>query len=70
MKERLLQVVSIGFMVLFMGAVSAEPEDGGHRGRHHGHAGMMHGGPDFSRIVEHNGASVWQRRLDNSLQCS
>ncbi len=53
MKERLLQVVSIGFMVLFMGAVSAEPEDGGHRGRHHGHAGMMHGGPDFSRIVEH-----------------
>ncbi len=53
MKERLLQVISIGFVVLLVGAVWAEPQDGGHRGMHHGQAGMMHGGPDFNRIVEH-----------------
>ena len=54
MKERLLQVVSIGFVVLFVGAVWAAPEDGEHRGgMHHGNAGMMHGGPDFNRMVEH-----------------
>lgn len=53
MKERLLQVVSIGFVVLLVGAVWAEPEDGRHRGMHHRHAGMMHGGPDFSRMLEH-----------------
>ncbi len=53
MKERLLQVVSIGFVVLLVGTVWAESEDGGHRGMHRGHVGMMHGGRDFDRIVEH-----------------
>ena len=53
MKERFLQVVSIGFVILLVGAVWAEPEDGGHRGMHHGHADMMRGGPDVNRIVGH-----------------
>ncbi len=53
MKERLLQVVAIGFMVLFIGAVSAEPEDDEHHRMHRSHGGMMHGGPDFGRIVGH-----------------
>lgn len=53
MKERLLQVVAIGVMVLFMGAVSAESEDGEHHRMHRSHGGMMHGGPDIDRMVEH-----------------
>lgn len=55
MKKRLLQLVSMGFMVLLVGAVWAGPEndDYEHRGMHRGHAGMMHGGPDFDRMVEH-----------------
>lgn len=53
MKERLLQVVAIGFMVLFMGTVSAEPQDREHHRMHRAHGGMMHGGPDIDRIVEH-----------------
>ena len=53
MKERLLRVVAIGVMVLFMGAVSAESEDGEHHRMHRSHGGMMHGGPDIDRIVEH-----------------
>ena len=55
MKERLLQFVSIGLTVLLVGAVWAGPEqdDNEHRGMHRGHAGRMHGGHDFNRIVEH-----------------
>ena len=55
MKERLLQFVSIGLMVFLVSAVWAGPEndDYEHRGMHRGHAGMMHGGPDFDRMVEH-----------------
>lgn len=55
MKQRLLQFVSIGFMVLLVGAVWAGPEhdDGEHHGMHRGHACMMPGGHDFDRIVEH-----------------
>ena len=55
MKERLLQLVSMGFMVLLVGAVWAGPEygDNEYHGMHRGHAGMMHGGHDFDRMVEH-----------------
>jgi Spy/CpxP family protein refolding chaperone len=54
MKERLIQFVSIVFMVSLLGIAWAGSEhDGGHHGMHRGHAGMMHDGPDFDRIVEH-----------------
>ena len=55
MNERLLQFVSIGLTVFLVGAVWAGPEndDYEHRGMHRGHAGMMHGGPNFDRMVEH-----------------
>ncbi len=55
MKERLLQFVSIGLTVFLVGAVWAGPEndDTEHRGMHRGHADMMHGGPNFDRMVEH-----------------
>lgn len=55
MNERLLRLVSIGFMVLLMGEVWAEPENGGgwHHGMQRGHPGMMHGGPDIDRLVDH-----------------
>ncbi len=55
MNERLLQFVSIGLTILLVGTVWAGPEldDNEHRGMHRGHAGMMHGGHNFDRIVEH-----------------
>ncbi len=53
MKEHLLQVAAIGFMVLFVSAVSAGPEDSEHRGMHRSHGGMMHGGPDIERMAKH-----------------
>ncbi len=55
MKERLLQLVSMGFMVLLVGAVWAGPEygDNEYHGMHRGRAGMMHGGHDFDRMDEH-----------------
>jgi Spy/CpxP family protein refolding chaperone len=55
MKKRLLQFVSIGLTVFLVGAVWAGPEndDYEHRGMHRGHAGMMHEGPNFDRMVEH-----------------
>ncbi len=55
MKERLLQFVSIGLMVFLVSAVWAQPEndDTGYGGMHRGHAGMMHRGPNFDRMVEH-----------------
>jgi Spy/CpxP family protein refolding chaperone len=59
MKKRLLQFVSIGLTVFFVGAVWAGPENddyehfGMHHGMHRGDAGMMHGGPNFDRMVEH-----------------
>ena len=53
MKQRLLQVFAIGIMVLFMGAAWAESEDGEHHRMHRSHDGMMHGGPDIDRMVEH-----------------
>ena len=54
MKERLLQLVSMGFMVLLVGAVWAGPGygDNEYNGMHRGHAGMMHGCNDFDRMVE------------------
>ncbi len=59
MKEGLPQVVSIGFVVLLVSAVWAGPEHGEHHRMHRSHGGMMHGGPDIDRIVEH-----MSRRLD------
>ena len=50
MKVRFLQVVSVGFMILFIGSAWAENENGGHHGMHRG---MTHGGPDMERMVEH-----------------
>jgi len=50
MSERFLQVVSVGFMIFFIGSAWAETEDGGHHGMHRG---MTHGGPDMERMVEH-----------------
>ncbi len=46
MSERFLQVVSVGFMIFFIGGAWAETEDGDHHG-------MTHGGPDMERMVEH-----------------
>lgn len=55
MKKRLLQFTSIACMILFVGAVSAgsEHEGGKHHRMQHGHAGMMHGGHDMDRMIEH-----------------
>ncbi len=55
MNERLLQFVLTGLTILLVGTVWAGPEldDNEQRGMHRGHAGMMHGGHDFDRMVEH-----------------
>lgn len=55
MNKCLLQFVSIMLMVSLMGFAWAGPEqdDEGRRGMHHGHSRMLHGGPNFDRIVEH-----------------
>ncbi len=53
MKEYLLQVAAIGLALLFMSPVSAGPEEGEHHRMHRSHGGMMHGGPDIDRIVDH-----------------
>ncbi len=53
MKERLLQVVSIGLIVMLLGTAWAESDFGEHRGMHRGYGGMMHGGRDMNRLVEH-----------------
>jgi Spy/CpxP family protein refolding chaperone len=50
MRERFLQVVSVGFMIMYIGSAWAETEDGGHHGMHRG---MAHGGPDMERMIEH-----------------
>jgi Spy/CpxP family protein refolding chaperone len=61
MKECLMKFVSIGFMIMLIGAAWAGPEHDGrrHHEMHGAHAGMMPGGHDFDRIVEH-----MSRRLD------
>lgn len=53
MRERLYKVVTMSFMVLFISSAMAETEDGERHRMHHGHGGIMHGGPDMNRIVEH-----------------
>jgi len=55
MKERLNQILSIAVMVLLVGTAWAQgdDDDGEHHRMHRGHAGMLHGGPDFDRLVEH-----------------
>ena len=50
MRERFLQVVSVGFMIMYIGSAWADTEDGGHHGMHRG---MAHGGPDMERMIEH-----------------
>ena len=50
MREHFLQVVSVGFMIMYIGSAWAETEDGGHHGMHRG---MAHGGPDMERMIEH-----------------
>lgn len=53
MKEYLIKVVTISFMVLIVGSVLAETEDGERHRMHRGYGGMLHDGPDINRIVEH-----------------
>jgi len=50
MSERLAKFVSVGLMILFVSSAWAETDDEDHRGMHRG---MMHGGPDIDRVVEH-----------------
>ncbi len=50
MSEPLAKFVSVGLMILFVSSAWAETDDEDHRGMHRG---MMHGGPDIDRVVEH-----------------
>jgi len=50
MSERLAKFLSVGLMILFVSSAWAEKDD---QGRHGMHRGMMHGGPDIDRVVEH-----------------
>jgi len=50
MSERLAKFVSVGLMILLVSSAWAEKDDEGRRDMHRG---MMHGGPDIDRVVEH-----------------
>jgi Spy/CpxP family protein refolding chaperone len=53
MKERVLQFASVTCMILLAAAASAGAEHGGHHRMHHGDPGMLAGGHDLDRMIEH-----------------